>query len=700
MRSLRIGIGSLCGLLCLSLVPVTAVSAEGDDFASKFSPTLDSLMKDKDTAKWVDKELYDVIKHGLDRRMAKVIAEHEWVKKYRVQIDELMSDLGDYGRNLLRSRGAEASFANSKEGVPAQYASIRNTAQRIAKFFNFSKEMRSKLNVFVLDTPVVNAFAYPSFDTIEIAIFTGLIERLNREGAPITEVGEMVKGVIAHELAHVKNKHSEQRIIAMLIFFMTLKNIIPPSLQANFTALVKDQTIRSLYNIDPQQALASQQGDTFRQLFDYTYERIEQSAESLLVQSNMQPGLLEAFQSELNTVFSEWDAVAVAKDTEMSEEGKESRALSPAEIQAGEKLLARYGIVPTAENAAAEGQEGAEARSQDMIKAGSSGFILELIRFVLALGKLSRSHEVTSDRFEQIVTSEQTVQESFARIGGGRDANPKAMMRQAEKWAEDLNKEKRLQIAINEDFFQTHPVTLMRIYQAMLFSESAGIKVHKNTIYKALTLYMEGIKILEKSEQVLEGTSTTTGGGYNYSTGARESVADSKEAYELYLEGEKATPYKQIVSKLGEVIVNNIIAENATSSTDINLERFAELIDFLQSFKKDRGDYALPKKRLSTPGTEGKIEGALYTLNLRLRHLDDMPASEGQQSQLVKDALELLRPYQPVGTRWELDENTGKWMQIESTNTDTERRRLEEFRRKARQEAANKRASKQAKKLR
>ena len=398
----------------------------------------------------------------------------------------------------------------------------------------------------------------------------------------------------------------------------------------------------------------------------------------------------------------------------------ETHKLSKAEAQAGQKLLARYGIevqlseivseeLTEAKTEATESKteateskteateskteatesktETAEARAD----VARSSFFGDLIRFIQALSKLSRSHEVTSDRFEQIATSEKTVQNSFARMGGGRDANPEAMMRQAEKWAMDLNRNPDLQKALNEGLFQTHPVILMRVYQTMLFSESAAFKVHHLPIYKALTLYMEGIKMVEKSEQVIEGKSDDSS---DTTTNNAESVADSKEAYELYLETEKATPFKEVVRNFGEVIAESIIAEDAKSAEDLNIKRFAELVDYLQGVRRDRGDTAIPKKRLSTPGTEEKIEGLLYTINHRLRHLKLPEGSVDQK--LVKDALELLKPFQPLGTTWQLDKETGRWVQIESSSADNERRRLEDFRRRARESETSKTAAKKA----
>ena len=476
-------------------------------------------------------------------------------------------------------------------------------------------------------------------------------------------------------------------------------------MQENYRALMKDQAMQSLYNIDPQQALASQQSELYRELFDHSWEVIERLAEDMRMRATAEPEKFEALVKKFEQTFQSYNGASFFADLKnVDGEAAEARELSAAEThklseaeaQAAQKLLARYGIeaqlseilreeVDKAKTEATEAKTETAEAGADIAR---SSFFGELIRFIRALSKLYRSHEVTSDRFEQIATSEKTVQSSFARMGGGRDANPEAMMRQAEKWAMDLNRNPDLQKALNEGLFQTHPVILMRVYQTMLFSESAAFKVHHLPIYKALTLYMEGIKMVEKSEQVIEGKSDDSS---DTTTNNAESVADSKEAYELYLETEKATPFKEVVRNFGEVIAESIIAEDAKSAEDLNIKRFAELVDYLQGVRRDRGDTAIPKKRLSTPGTEEKIEGLLYTINHRLRHLKLPEGSVDQK--LVKDALELLKPFQPLGTTWQLDKETGRWVQIESSSADNERRRLEDFRRRARESETSKTAA-------
>ena len=470
MRFLRVGSRLLGGCLLL-FIASGGVADTDSNFASEFKPVFENLLKDKETAKWVDKVLYDLIRHGLDRKTANIIADDEFVKRNRPLIDDTMRQLGDYGRNMLRSRGAESAYADNKANVPGQYAGIRQAAQRLAKFFNFSKEMRSNLNVFVVDSPIVNAFAYGSLNTIEIALFTGLIEKLNEPGDPITAVSEMVKGTIAHELAHAKNKHVEQRLIVISIFLTQWKNVIPSSKQ-EITTLMKDQAMQSLYNIDPQQALASQQSELYRELFDYSWDIIERLAEDMSMRAAAEPEKFDALVKKFDQTFRSYDGASFFADlVEIDGEAAEGQELSPdearklseAEVKAAQKLLARYGIevqlgeITTEELAAAKTTdtkvESAEAGS-DIAR---SSFWVELIRFIQALSKLSRSHEVTSDRFEQIATSEKAVQNSFARLGGGLNASPAAMMRQAEKWAMDLNRDPDLQKALNEGLYQKPP---------------------------------------------------------------------------------------------------------------------------------------------------------------------------------------------------------------------------------------------------
>lgn len=709
MRFLRIGSSVLCGCLLL-LISSGGVAETDSKFANDFKPVFESLLKDKEIAKWVDKVIYDVIRHGLDRKTANIIAADDFVEKNRPLIDASLREIGDFGRNMLRSRGAESSFADNKAGMPGQYAGIRKAARHLAKFFNFSKEMRSNLNVFVVDSSIVNAFAYGSLNTIEIALFTGLIEKLNEAGEPITKVSEMVRGTIAHELAHVKNRHVEQRLIVIAIFLAKNKNIIPTSMQENYRGLMKDQAMQSLYGIDPQQALASEQSTLYRELFDYSWDIIDRLSEDMRMRANAEPEKFDALVKKFNQVFNGYEGVDFLADLQVDSENKEAseteaRELSKTQAQAAQRLLARYGIEVQVDELlnkelAEANTEATEAKT-DGVEAGSeigrSSFFFwgELIRFLEALSKLSRSHEVTCDRFEQIATSEQTVQNGFARMGGGRDASPAAMMRQAEKWAMDLNRNPTLQKELNEGF-SSHPVILMRVYQAMLFSKSAALKVHQLPIYKALTLYMEGIKMVEKSEQVMEGKSN--GSGYSYASN-KESVLDSKEAYELFLESEKATPFKEMVKNFGKVIADSVIAADATSAEDLNIQRFAELVDYLQEVKRDRGDTSIPKKRLSTPGTEEKIEGLLYTLNDRLRHLN-LPEGSDKPSEVVQKALELIRPFQPPGATWELDKEKGRWVQVESSSADTDRRRLEEFKRGAAEAAAKKSAAEAARRRR
>ena len=707
MRFLRIGSRVLCGCLFL-LVASGGVAENESQFASEFKTVFENLLKDKDTAKWVDKVLYDLIRHGLDRKTANIIANDEFVKKNRHLIDATMREAGDYARNMLRARGAEASYADNKAGVPSQYAGIRNAAQRLAKFFNFSKEMRSNLNVFVLGSPTVNALAYGSLDTIEIALFTGLIERLNEAGDPITAVSEMVKGTIAHELAHVKNRHVEQRMVVISIFLASEKNVIPASMQENYRALLKDQAMRSLYGIDPQQALSSPSSDLYRELFDHSWDMIERLAEDMRMRAEAEPEKFEALVEKLNQTFRSYDAVSFLADADAeAKENTTPRQLSETEAREGQKLLARYGIEVSvaelldAESSEAKPEEASEAQAEEASEAKTdiaraekaSGLLLvDLLRFMEALDKLSRSHEVTSDRFEQIATSERAVQRSMARLGGGHGASPEAMMQQAEKWARELNRNPKMQKSLNERW-RSHPTNLMRIYQAMLFSKSTAFKVHQLPIYKALTLYMEGIKMVEKSERVMEGESNSQDNSSD-----KESVADSKEAYELYLETEKATPFTEMVRNFGKVIADSIIAADATSVDDLDRNRFAELVDYLQELKRDRGNQAIPKKRLYTPGTEEKIEGLLYTISYRLRHLELPEGSEGEK--LIKDALELLKPFQPVGSTWQLDKRTGRPVLVENSSDDANRRRLEDFRRRARDASATKKAAETARRRR
>ena len=69
MRFLRIGSTLLCGCLLL-FIASSGVAETDSNFASEFKPVFENLLKDKETAKWVDKVLYDLIRHGLDRKIS------------------------------------------------------------------------------------------------------------------------------------------------------------------------------------------------------------------------------------------------------------------------------------------------------------------------------------------------------------------------------------------------------------------------------------------------------------------------------------------------------------------------------------------------------------------------------------------------------------------------------------------------------
>jgi heat shock protein HtpX len=106
------------------------------------------------------------------------------------------------GRMALWSMGA-------KEVSADEYPQLHRTTERLAQQANLPKP-----TIAVVDNKVPNAFATGrSRDEAVVAVHTGLLETLN---------SDEVEGVIAHELAHIKNRDMQVMTIASFLSTLAL----------------------------------------------------------------------------------------------------------------------------------------------------------------------------------------------------------------------------------------------------------------------------------------------------------------------------------------------------------------------------------------------------------------------------------------------------------------------------------------------
>lgn len=114
-----------------------------------------------------------------------------------------------YGKNMV------LRIAGSRPLEKEDYPFIWHTVEALSVSAGIPKP-----EIYILDTKIPNAFATGfSYDKSAIALTTGLIEKLNREE---------LEGVIAHELAHIKNYDIRSSTIAIALgaVIILLGNII------------------------------------------------------------------------------------------------------------------------------------------------------------------------------------------------------------------------------------------------------------------------------------------------------------------------------------------------------------------------------------------------------------------------------------------------------------------------------------------
>ena len=613
----------------------TQLSARTVDHGRQITRVIDHFYSGGQTSKaqwmagWIDKELWGPVRHGLDRRLSELIANDAFVRSIMPRVDAALKEVSETAVTRLRGSTAEAMMGTGNS--PGQYESVLTAARQIAKKYHFPKQMHDKINAFVIRTPNVNAMALPSHDSINFALQTGLMELLNEPGDPPDKVSNMTKSVIAHELAHHKNRHNLQRFVVLFVYHMKKRSIIPKNHRRRYSRLMYDQTMETMFRVDPQEALSSQQGAMYRQLFDDTWQTIERAIDQIEFQAYQQAGAYEEFEQKITELFNE-DSSDVAEDDSLKELFTED------EIEIAYEVLDGYGF----------------RRPHGKATASDDG---PPIGFILDLGRLSRSQEITCDRFARIATSKSISQQTTARLAGGRGATPQGLLRQAEAWGESIGKNNRLKQQLNN--FRTHPVPLMRLFQDEIFEESTTLKYLQSPLHRGLTLYLSATKALNHYEYAKKGS-------------GKIPAIDVKEPHESFLEYEKLLPFQSLVQSLGKVIAEAVISAEATSEDDLNIKHFSAVIEHLQETRKTKNLDKWQKKRLSVPATDGQVEGLIYTLNDRLHNLQE-------RGEIVKKALELLKPFQPPNVRWILDKNSGRWFQ-RADSGESDRWKLEEFR--------------------
>lgn len=619
---------AMTGACCFA----TQLSARTVDHSRRITQVINHFYSGGQTSKgqwmagWVDKELWGPVRHGLDRRLSELIANDAFVRSIMPRVEIALKEVGEVAVTRLRGTAAEAMIG--RDNSQGQYESVLSAAQQIAKKFHFPKQMHDKINAFVINTPNINAFAIPSHDSINFALLTGLMELLNEPGDPPDKVSNLTKSVIAHELAHHKNRHTLQRVIVLFVYNIKKRSIIPKKHRARYSRMMYDQTMQALFHIDPQDALSSQQGAMYRRLFDDTWQTIEQAIDQVELQAYEQADAYEEFEQKITELFNE--------DNSSTEQ--ESELFTENEIEDAYEVLDSYGF---------HRHRGKATTSDD----GPP------ISFILDLARLSRSHEITCDRFARIATSKSISQQTNARLMGGRGATPQGLLRQAEAWGESIGKNNRLIQQINN--FRTHPVMLMRLFHDEIFEESTTLKYLQTPLHRGLTLYLSAVRELNRYEYAKQGS-------------GKLPTIDVKEPHESFLNHEKLMPFQALVQSLGKVIIEAIIPAEATNETDLNIKNFSAVIEHLQEARQTKKLDKWQKKRLSIPATAGQVEGLIYTLNDRLHNLQE-------RGEIVKKALDLLRPFLPSNVRWIRDKSSGRWVQ-RSGNDENERWKLEEFR--------------------
>ena len=97
----------------------------------------------------------------------------------------------------------------AKEVSPEEYPQLHSITERLAQQADLPKP-----TVAVVDSKVPNAFATGrSQDNAVVAVHTGLLQTLNRDE---------IEGVIAHELAHIKNRDMQVMTIASFLSSLAL----------------------------------------------------------------------------------------------------------------------------------------------------------------------------------------------------------------------------------------------------------------------------------------------------------------------------------------------------------------------------------------------------------------------------------------------------------------------------------------------
>ena len=576
-------------------------------------------------AGWIDKELWGPVRHGLDRRLSELISNDAFVRSIMPRVEMALKEVGETTITRLRGSAAEAMMGNDNN--PGQYESVLSAARQIAKKYNFPKQMQDKISAFVINTPNINAFAFPSYDSINFALLTGLMELLNEPGDASDKVSNLTKSVIAHEMAHHKNRHTLQKFVVLFVYSMKKRSIIPKKHQVRYSRMMYDQAMQAMFHIDPQDALSSPHGTMYRGLFDETWQTLERAIDQIELQAYEQAGAYEEFEQKIAELFNE-DSSSVEEESDFSED----------DIEAAYEVLDGYGF------------QRSRGKATDSDDGPPIGFLLDL-------GRLSRSQEITCDRFARIATSKSISQQTTARLIGGRGATAEGLLRQAEAWGESIGRSDRLKQQLNN--FRTHPVPLMRLFHDEIFEESTTLKYLQDPLHRGLTLYLSAIKELSRYEHAKQGS-------------GKLPAIDVKEPHETFLEREKLVPFQALVQSLGKVIVEAILPAGASNESDLNIEVFSAVIEHLQEARKTKNLDKWQRKRLSVPATDGQVEGLIYTLNDRLHNLQG-------RGETVKKALELLRSFLPPNVRWIRDKSSGRWFQRAGSD-ENERWKLEEFR--------------------
>ncbi len=434
--------------------------AQGPEFDKGYAEVIKEAQNSRLVAEVLNMR-FQRMKHWLDRDLDTLYKSDPVGQSLRAAVTQLLMD------ETLATRIQHKSHMAQARRNPDQYRHLLEVTEEIARKLGFSEATIRNMFLGVANGPV-NAYTYSGLPDhfIDLVLFKDLISVLSEDE---------LRGVIGHELGHIKSQHILNQTISIVIFLATGENIIDD------VATEIDRKKRKKEK-DAAQEEAKEEEESTRLPSDIQAWKQE-----------MRQQLLEALNQQYKemskTLFSNpfipaglrHDSTGAASSTLLS---------MPKLLQLSNKLrtsLTREQLNGLAGKVGISLSSNHSENHQEELENAAAGkkniriTYEKLMEFIASLTQLSNSCESSSDRFGALVTSLDASSRAFLKLAGGESVE--AMEAQSRELAEMLKDRQDFRDAA---FGESHPAILHRIGAVKDLENDPIHRVLGNTFMDAL----------------------------------------------------------------------------------------------------------------------------------------------------------------------------------------------------------------------